>query len=83
MAFNILFKAFDNNISFYEPALSSFDRADSGEMIIMSSTKVNKVYALTKLNNIDQYHLYAGRLMAGNGISASNDTCSAKHEYKY
>ena len=80
---DILFKAFDNNISFYEPALSSFDRADSGEMIIMSSTKVNKVYALIKLNNFDQYYLYAGRSMDGNVISALNDTVSAKNEYTF
>tara|TARA_S200000501_G_scaffold355053_1_gene376332 strand:- start:1082 stop:2752 length:1671 start_codon:yes stop_codon:yes gene_type:complete len=80
---DILFKAFDNNISFYEPALSSFDRADGGEMIIMSSTKVNKVYALIKLNNFDQYYLYAGRSMDGNVISALNDTVSAKNEYTF
>ena len=58
---DVLFQAFNNNMPFYEPPFSSFDRADSGEMIIMSSTQVNKVYAMIKLNNFDEYYLYAGR----------------------
>ena len=80
---DILFQAFKNNLPFYDPPLSSFDRADSGEMTIMSSTRVNKVYALIKLNNFDDYYLYAGRSMDGNVISALNDTVSAKNEYAF
>ena len=79
----VLFQAFNNNMPFYEPPFSSFDRADGGEMIIMSSTQVNKVYALTKLNNYDDYYLFAGRSMDGNVISALNDTISAKNEYTF
>ncbi len=78
---DILFQAFKNNMPFYEPPLSSFDRVDSGEMTIMSSTQLNKVYAMIKLNNFDEYYLYAGRSMDGNVISALNDTVSAKNEY--
>ncbi len=80
---DILFQAFNNNLQFYDPPLSSFERADSGEMTIMSSTQVNKVYALIKLNNFDDYYLYAGRSMDGNVISALNDTVSAKNEYTF
>ncbi len=80
---DILFQAFKNNAPFYEPPLSSFNRADSGEMTIMSSTKVNKVYAMIKLNNFDDYYLYAGRSMDGNVITALNDTVSAKNEYTF
>ena len=80
---DILFQAFKNNMPFYEPPLSSFTHADSGEMTIMSSTKVNKVYAMIKLNNFDDYYLYAGRSMDGNVITALNDTVSAKNEYTF
>ena len=80
---DVLFQALNNNMPFYEPPLSSFERADSGEMIIMSSTQVNKVYALIKLNNFDDYYLFAGRSMDGNVISALNDTVSAKKEYTF
>ena len=80
---DILFQAFKNNMPFYEPPLSSFDRVDSGEMTIMSSTQLNKVYAMIKLNNFDEYYLYAGRSMDGNVISALNDTISAKNEYTF
>ncbi len=80
---DILFQAFKNNMPFYEPPLSSFDRVDSGEMTIMSSTQLNKVYAMIKLNNFDEYYLYAGRSMDGNVISALNDTVSAKNEYTF
>ena len=80
---DVLFQAFNNNMPFYEPPFSSFERADSGEMIIMSSTQVNKVYALIKLNNYDDYYLFVGRSMDGNVISALNDTVSAKNEYTF
>ena len=80
---DILFRAFDNSARFYEPAKTSFDRADSGEMTIMSSTQINKVYALIKLNNFSNYYLYAGRSMDRNVIGALNDTVSAKSEYAF
>ena len=80
---DILFRAFNNNTRFYEPAKTSFDRADSGEMTIMSSTQINKVYALIKLNNFSDYYLYAGRSMDRNVIGALNDTVSAKSEYAF
>ncbi len=74
-------KAFDNNILQYSPPENSFVRADAGEMAIMSSTIVNRVYALVKLKNYENSYLFAGRSMDANVISALNDTVSAKNEY--
>ena len=76
-------KAFDNNILQYRPPSNSFIRADAGEMAIMSSTQVNKVYALIKLKNYENAYLFAGRSMDGNVISALNDTVSARNEYTF
>ena len=76
-------KAFDNNILQYSPPENSFVRADAGEMAIMSSTIVNKVYALVKLKNYENSYLFAGRSMDANVISALNDTISAKNEYTF
>ena len=79
----IIAKAFENNILQYSPPENSFVRADAGEMAIMSSTKVNKVYALVKLKNYENTYLFAGRSMDANVISALNDTISAKNEYTF
>ncbi len=76
-------KAFDDNILQYSPPENSFVRADAGEMAIMSSTIVNKVYALVKLKNYENSYLFAGRSMDANVISALNDTVSAKNEYTF
>ena len=76
-------KAFDNNILQYRPPENSFVRADAGEMAIMSSTIVNKVYSLVKLKNYENSYLFAGRSMDANVISALNDTVSAKNEYTF
>ena len=76
-------KAFDNNILQYSPPENSFVRADAGEMAIMSSTIVNKVYALVKLKKYENSYLFAGRSMDANVISALNDTVSAKNEYTF
>ena len=76
-------KAFDSNILQYSPPENSFVRADAGEMAIMSSTIVNKVYALVKLKNYENSYLFAGRSMDANVISALNDTVSAKNEYTF
>mgnify|MGYP003323839243 CR=1 FL=1 len=76
-------KAFDNNILQYSPPENSFVRADAGEMAIMSSTIVNKVYALVRLKNYENSYLFAGRSMDANVISALNDTVSVKNEYTF
>ena len=79
----VIAKAFENNILLYTPPANSFDRADAGEMTIMSSTQVNKVYALVKLKKYDNSYLFAGRSMDANVIGALNNTISAKNEYTF
>ena len=73
--------AFQNKSPLYSPTNDSFKRADNGEMVIMSSTQVNKVYALMKLINYENSYLFAGRSMDANVISALNETRSAKIDY--
>ncbi len=73
--------AFQNKKPLYSPTNESFKRADNGEMVIMSSTQVNKVYALMKLINYENSYLFAGRSMDANVISALNETRSAKIDY--
>ncbi len=73
--------AFQNKVPLYTPPMNSFERANNGEMVIMSSTQVNKVYALMKLQNYDDSYLFAGRSMDANVISALNETRSAKTDY--
>ena len=80
---NIIAKAFETNNLVYIPPENSFTRADNGEMTIMSSTQVNKVYALVKLKEYNNSYLFAGRSMDRNVISALNDTISAKNEYNF
>ncbi len=80
---NIIAKAFETNKLVYIPPENSFIRADNGEMTIMSSTQVNKVYALVKLKEYNNSYLFAGRSMDRNVISALNDTISAKNEYNF
>ncbi len=79
----IISKAFETNNLLYSPPENSFARADIGEMTIMSSTQVSKVYALVKLKNYDDSYLFAGRSMDANVISALNDTISARNEYTF
>ena len=79
----IISKAFETNNLMYSPPENSFARADIGEMTIMSSTQVSKVYALVKLKNYDDSYLFAGRSMDANVISALNDTISARNEYTF
>ena len=80
---DIIAKAFETNKLIYSPPENSFVRADNGEMTIMSSTQVNKVYALVKLKNYNDSYLFAGRSMDANVIGALNDTISAKNEYTF
>ncbi len=79
----IIIKAFEDNNLIYSPPNNSFARADAGEMTIMSSTQVNRVYALIKLNNYNNRYLFTGRTMDANVTSALNDTISARNEYTF
>ncbi len=80
---SVMTSAFDNYDLLYNPPADAFLRADNGEMTIMSSTQVNKVYALVKLKNMQDSYLYVGRSMDANVISALNDTISARNEYTF
>ena len=80
---DIIASAFDTIDVFYKPPDNAYKRADEGEIAIMSSTLVNKVYALIKLENYIELYLFVGRSMDANVISALNDTISAKEEYAF
>jgi len=77
----IILKALSARMIYYKPPIESLKKADNGELAILTSTEVNKVYALMKLNNYKNVFLYAGRSMDPNVIIALNDTRSAKQEY--
>ncbi|MDB9818533.1 ATP-binding protein [Pelagibacterales bacterium] len=66
---------------YYPPNITAMNRAANGEMSIMTSTKVNKVYALIKLPNFINAYLYVGRPLDPNVTKAFNDTKSAVSEY--
>ena len=77
----VILKALSARMIYYKPPIESLKKADNGELAILTSTEVNKVYALMKLNNYKNVFLYAGRSMDPNVIIALNDTRSAKQEY--
>ena len=66
---------------YYRPSTTVIDRATNGELAIMTSTKVNKVYALIKLPNFINIYLYVGRPLDPKVTKAFDDTKSAVNEY--
>ena len=78
---NIVLKALPAKMIYYRPPSESLKKANKGELAILTSTEVNKVYALMKLTAYDNIFLYAGRSMDPNVIIAVNDTRSAKQEF--
>ena len=66
---------------YYQPNTTIINRATNGELAIMTSTKVNKVYALIKLPNFINAYLYVGRPLDPNVTKAFDDTISAVREY--
>ena len=66
---------------YYRPSNEAIKRATNGELAIMTSTKVNKVYALIKLPNFVNSYLYVGRPLDPNVTKAFDDTKSAVKEY--
>ena len=66
---------------YYRPSTIVMNRATNGELAIMTSTKVNKVYALIKLPNFINAYLYVGRPLDPNVTKAFNETKSAVSEY--
>ena len=78
---NIVLKALPAEMIYYRPPSESLKKANKGELAILTSTEVNKVYALMKLTAYDNIFLYAGRSMDPGVIIAVNDTRSAKQEF--
>jgi len=78
---NIVLKALPTKMIYYRPPSESLKKANKGELAILTSTEVNKVYALMKLTAYDNIFLYAGRSMDPGVIIAVNDTRSAKQEF--
>tara|TARA_Y100000741_G_scaffold365091_1_gene358991 strand:+ start:1971 stop:3764 length:1794 start_codon:yes stop_codon:yes gene_type:complete len=78
---DIILKALPAKMIYYKPPTESLKKANKGELAILTSTQVNKVYALMKLNSYENIFLYAGRSMDPNVIIAVNDTRSAMQEF--
>ncbi len=66
---------------YYRPRKEVIERAANGELAIMTSTTVNKVYALIKLPNFINAYLYVGRPLDPNVTKAFDETKSAISEY--
>ena len=66
---------------YYRPRSEVIERAANGELAIMTSTTVNKVYALIKLPNFINAYLYVGRPLDPNVTKAFDETKSAITEY--
>ena len=66
---------------YYRPRSEVIQRANNGELAIMTSTTVNKVYALIKLTNFINAYLYVGRPLDPDVTSALDNTKSAVTEY--
>ncbi|MFL2886053.1 MAG: ATP-binding protein [Candidatus Pelagibacterales bacterium] len=66
---------------YYRPRIEVINRAGNGELAIMTSTSVNKVYALIKLTNFINAYLYVGRPLDPDVTTALSDTKSAVSEY--
>ena len=66
---------------YYRPRSEVIKRAANGELAIMTSTTVNKVYALIKLPNFINAYLYVGRPLDPSVTKAFDETKSAVTEY--
>jgi two-component system nitrogen regulation sensor histidine kinase NtrY len=66
---------------YYRPRSEVIKRAANGELAIMTSTTVNKVYALIKLPNFINAYLYVGRPLDPSVTKAFDETKSAITEY--
>ena len=77
----LMSKTYTLYTQYYRPSTKVMNRATNGELAIMTSTKVNKVYALIKLPNFINAYLYVGRPLDPNVTKAFNDTKSAVSEY--
>ncbi len=58
-----------------------FDRADLGEVVIIDSNNDDRVRALVKLENFNNYYLFVGRLVDPTVLSHLDITTKASQEY--
>ena len=77
----LMSKNFTLFTQYYRPNTTALKKATNGELAIMTSTKVNKVYALIKLPNFINAYLYVGRPLDPKVTKAFDDTKSAVNEY--
>ena len=66
---------------YFKPRKEALERAYNGELAIMTSTSVNKVYALIKLPNFIDSYLYIGKSLDPEVTKAFDETKSAVNEY--
>ena len=67
---------------YFKPRKEALERAYNGELAIMTSTSVNKVYALIKLPNFIDSYLYIGKSLDPEVTKAFDETKSAVNELK-
>jgi len=77
----LMSKNFTIFTQYYRPNTTAISKATNGELAIMTSTKVNKVYALIRLPNFINAYLYVGRPLDPKVTKAFDDTKSAVNEY--
>ena len=77
----IMSKTYKILTQYYRPSAEVLSRASNGELAILTSTTVNKVYALIKLPNFVNAYLYVGRSLDPNVTKSFDETKSAVREY--
>ena len=79
---NILMsKSYSIFTQFYKPGYEVIQRASTGELAIITSTTVNKVYALIRLPDFINAYLYVGRSLDPKVTKALDETKSVVAEY--
>ncbi|MDG2416166.1 MAG: ATP-binding protein [Pelagibacterales bacterium] len=66
---------------YYQPTSESLDKVANGELAIFTSTELNKVYAIIKLDKYLDLYLYVGRPMDNRVLTALKDTRSAQNDF--
>ena len=78
---NLLMKNRQSINIYYRPTSDQLLNVSKGELALFTSTELNKVYALIKLDNFLETYLYVGRPMDNRVLTALKDTRSAKNTY--
>jgi len=78
---NVIFKNRGTFKVYYQPTPESLKKVSKGELAIFTSTELNKVYAVNKLDKYLDLYLYVGRPMDNRVLTALNDTRSAEKDF--